>query len=124
VGLAALGIEPVGMGRNVAEQVERVGREPGVMRRVFEGAVSPTPRLVEPAEYQTSTTQPVVGSRDLAKIPLPRLTLAELTGFPEPDQRLACFADVREDHGGGGEGLGKLKDDVPRPERRDCVLDQ
>ena len=30
VGLAALGIEPVGMGRDVAEQVQRMGREPGL----------------------------------------------------------------------------------------------
>ena len=29
VGLAALGVEPVGMGRDVAEQVQRMGREPG-----------------------------------------------------------------------------------------------
>ena len=29
VGFAALGIEPVGMGRDVAEQVQRMGREPG-----------------------------------------------------------------------------------------------
>jgi hypothetical protein len=28
VGLAALGVEPVGMGGDVAEQVQRMGREP------------------------------------------------------------------------------------------------
>src|SRR6266849_8902295 len=33
VGLAALGIEPVGMGRDVAEQVQRMGYESGVARR-------------------------------------------------------------------------------------------
>ena len=31
-GLGALGVEPVGMGRDVAEQVKRPGGEPGVMR--------------------------------------------------------------------------------------------
>ena len=53
MGLAALGIEPVGMGRDVAEQVQRMGREPGVALRGFERAVAQAPRLVEPAEHQT-----------------------------------------------------------------------
>ena len=61
VGLAALGIEPVGMGRDVAEQVQRMGREPGVRRRIFDRAVAQAPRLVEPAEQQSGTTQRVVG---------------------------------------------------------------
>ena len=29
VGLAALGVEPVGMGRDVAEQMQRMGHAPG-----------------------------------------------------------------------------------------------
>src|SRR5262249_28236370 len=33
VGLAALGIEPFGVGRDVTKQVERMGREPGLTRR-------------------------------------------------------------------------------------------
>src|SRR5215471_18967805 len=33
VGLAALGIEPLGVGRDVTEQVERVGRVPRLTRR-------------------------------------------------------------------------------------------
>ena len=71
VGLAALGIEPVGMGRDVAEQVQRMGREPGVRRRGFDRAVAQAPRLVEPAEQQSGTTQRVVGSsRAWPTIPL------------------------------------------------------
>ena len=60
VGLAALGVEPVGMGRDVAEQVQRMGREPRVRRGILERAVAQAPRLVEPAEQQTGTTQRVV----------------------------------------------------------------
>ena len=30
VSLAALGVEPVGMGRDVAEQMQRMGGEPGL----------------------------------------------------------------------------------------------
>ena len=56
VGLAALGVEPVGIGRDVAEQVQRMGREPG-MTRIFDRALAQAPRLVEPAEQQTGTTQ-------------------------------------------------------------------
>jgi hypothetical protein len=50
VGLAALGIEPVGMGRDVAEQVQRMGRDAGARRRGFDGALAQAPRVVEPAE--------------------------------------------------------------------------
>ncbi len=124
VGLAALGIEPVGMGRDVAEQVQRMGREPGVRRRGFERAVAQAPRLVEPAEQQTGTTQRVVGPAAMADDSPRRLTLEELLALPEPGQRLARLADLREDPGGGGDRAGKVEDDVPRPERRDPVLDQ
>ena len=40
VGLAALGIEPVGVGCDVAEQMLRMGGEPGVTLRGFDGAVA------------------------------------------------------------------------------------
>ena len=53
-----------------------------------------------------------------------RLTLEELLALPESGQRLACLADLREDPGGGGDRVGKVEDDVPRPVRRDPVLDQ
>jgi D-arabinose 1-dehydrogenase-like Zn-dependent alcohol dehydrogenase len=43
VGLGGLGVEPVGMGRDVAEQVQRMRREPGVTRRGFDRAVAQAP---------------------------------------------------------------------------------
>jgi len=55
VGLAALGIEVVGMGRDVAEQVQRMGRVPRVRRRSFDGAVTQAPGLVDVANQQTGT---------------------------------------------------------------------
>ena len=124
VGLAALGIEPVGMGRDVAEQVQRMGREPGVTRRGFDRAVAQAPRLVEPAEQQTGATQRVVGPAAMADDSPRRVTLEELLAFPEPVQRLARLAELRQDPGGGGDRVGKLEDDVPRPEHRDPALDQ
>jgi hypothetical protein len=50
VGLAALGVEPVRMGRDVAEQVQSVGGEPGMTWRGFKRAVGDAARFVEPAE--------------------------------------------------------------------------
>ena len=47
--LAALGIELIGVGCDIAEQVQRMGLEPGLGRREFERAVAETPRLVETA---------------------------------------------------------------------------
>ncbi len=42
--LAALGIEPVGMRRNVAEQVEGVGRMPALRRKGFDRTLAVAPR--------------------------------------------------------------------------------
>ena len=56
VGLAALGIEPVGMGGDVAEQVQLMGREPGMTPRGFDRAVTQALGLVEPVEQQTGPT--------------------------------------------------------------------
>jgi len=75
VGLAALGIEPVGMGRDVAEQVQRMGRIPKVTRREFDGAVTQALRLVEPAEPQTGATQRAVGPADIVNDSPRRVTL-------------------------------------------------
>ncbi len=52
------------------------------------------------------------------------LTFEELLAFPEPVQRLARLADLREDPGGGGDRAGKQDDDVPGSEDRDPVLEQ
>ena len=58
VGLPALGIEPVGMGRDVAEEVQRVGGESRLTRRGFDRAVAQAPSVVEPAERQRGSTPP------------------------------------------------------------------
>ncbi len=63
VGLAALGIEVAGMGHDVAEEVQRMGRERGVRR------------LVEPAEQQSGATQRVAGLPVEADDPPRRLTV-------------------------------------------------
>ena len=84
VGLTALGIEPVGMGRDVAEQVQRMGRVPGVRRREFDRAVTQPPRLVEPAEPQSGATQRTVAPTEILDDSPRLLTLEELLAFPEP----------------------------------------
>ena len=124
VGRSALGVESVGMGRDVAEQVLRMGRGPGVRRRIFDRAVAQASRLVEPAEQQSGTTQRLVAPAAIEPDSLRRVTFEDLLALPEPGQRLALLADLREDPGGGGEGAGKGEDDVPRPVRREPVLDQ
>ena len=50
VGLAALCVESVGMGCDVAEQVVPMSGEPGVTRREFDSAAGQVSRLVDPAE--------------------------------------------------------------------------
>ena len=124
VGLAALGVEAVGMGRDIAEQVDRMGRVPGLRRRGFDRTVAQAPRVLEPAEPHTGATKRVVGPAQIADESPRRLTLEEMLGFPEPAQRLGRFAELREDPGGGSDGEGKQESDVPCSVRRDPVLDQ
>src|SRR5262250_3001149 len=66
VGLAALGIEPVGVGRDVTEQVERVGRGPGLTGRGRHRAVAQALRVVETAEHQRGSTQPPIERSEIA----------------------------------------------------------
>jgi hypothetical protein len=124
VGLAALGIEAVGMGGDVAEQVLRMGREPWMTRGEFDRAVGQAPRLVELAEQHTGATQRVVSPAAHADDSRPDLALEELLAFPEPVQRHVRLTHLRQCPGGRGDRAGKLDDDVPRPEHRDPVLGQ
>ena len=42
-----------------------------------------------------------------------RLTLEELLALPEPGQRLARLAELRQDPGGGGDRVGRLRTTFP-----------
>src|SRR4029450_10959837 len=52
VSLAALGVEPVGMGRDVAQEMLSMGSRPWMTRRVFNRTLCQASGLVEPAEQQ------------------------------------------------------------------------
>ena len=78
VGLAALGVAAVGMSCDVTEQVQRMGRGPGVRRRILERAVAQAPRLVELAEQQAGTTQRVVPPAAVERDSLRRVTFEEM----------------------------------------------
>src|SRR5207245_292455 len=98
-------------------------REPGVRRRV-ERAVAQALRLVEPPEQQSGTTQRPIAPAATGDAPPRRLTLEELLPFPEPGQRLARVAELREDPGQVGDRRGKVECDVPRSGHCNPVLDQ
>jgi len=90
VALAARGVEPVGMGRDVA--LQGVGPETGVTRRGFERAGGHPPRFIEPAEQQTGASQRVVGRANSPDVSPRRLTLEEPLALAEPVQRSSCGA--------------------------------
>ena len=52
--LAALGIELIRVGCDVAEQVQRMGGEAGLRRTEFQRAVGETPRVITLADLQAS----------------------------------------------------------------------
>src|SRR5260370_37240565 len=56
VSLAALGIEPVGGGRDGAVQVQGMRREDAMLQGGFDRAVGQTPRLVEQPELRGAAT--------------------------------------------------------------------
>ncbi len=118
MGCAAFGIEPVGMGRDVAEHVQRMGRKAWLAPRGFNRAIAQAPCLVEPAEQQTGTTQRAIGPAAMADNSPRRLTLEELLGLSDPAQRLARLADLRQRPGGGGDRPGKKDGDISSPKHR------
>jgi hypothetical protein len=58
MGLAVVGVESVGMARDIAEQVPGVGSNPGVLRDRHDGALAQRPRLGESAEQSSSSIEP------------------------------------------------------------------
>jgi len=99
LGFAALGVEPVGMDRDVAEQVQRVGREAGVTRRGCERAVAQALRLVEPTEEETGATQRVAGPGDIGDVSPRGIPLKQLLALPEPAHGFVHLAVLRQHPG-------------------------
>src|SRR5262245_33046379 len=75
VALAALGVEPVGVSRDVPEQMLRVGFEPRMTRRRFDRAPAQPPRLVETAGPQSRAAERLVHPAALPHQPSRRLLL-------------------------------------------------
>src|SRR5271166_415176 len=95
VGGPVFGIEPVGMGRDVAEQAQRMGPEARLAPRGFDRTIAQAPRLVEPAEKQTGATHRAVGPAAMADDLRSRLMLEESLALQNPVHRLAGLADFR-----------------------------
>ncbi len=112
------------MGRDVAEQVLSMGREPRVACRGLERAVGQAPCLVEPAEHQTGATQRTVDPAAMGDDSARCEMLDELLALVQPAQRFIGVAELRQDPGGGGHKQRQHEDNVCRPENRDPMLDQ
>jgi hypothetical protein len=82
VGLAALGVEPVGMGRDVAEEMQRAGRPPGSTGGESKRAFAQALRGVKSVEQQTGAPQSVVRPAGVADVPARLATLRELLRLP------------------------------------------
>ena len=124
LGLVPLGVGPIRMGRDVAEQVQRVGREARVRGRIEEGALGQATGLVEPAEQQRGPTQGVAGLSVEPDDSPPRLTLEELLALLESGHRDVDLVDLGEGPRRAGHRVGQVEHDVPGPVGRDPVLDQ
>jgi hypothetical protein len=91
--LAALGIELIGVGCDVAKQVQRMGGEPGLGRAEFECAVGETSRLVAPAQQQRGARQRAIEPGQRREDSACRQPLEQRLAFAEPVQRLTRLAE-------------------------------
>src|SRR5439155_12222146 len=112
VGCAAFGIEFFGMGRDVPQQLQRMGRKARLALRGFNGTTAQATRLVEPAEQETGATRRVVGPAAMTDDPPRRLTFEKLLTLPRPAQRLAGLADLSQRPGGSGDRPGNEDGDI------------
>jgi hypothetical protein len=94
VNLAPLGIEPAGMSRDVAKQMQRMRRKAGMPRRELDGAIGQALRLVESAQQQSGPTQRVVGPGEVRHDSSHREALDDLFGQRDLAQRFGRFAEV------------------------------
>src|SRR5262249_12928471 len=99
VGLAAVGVETVRMGHDVAGEVRCIGGESGVTRRGPDRAATQALGLVEPTKNQTGPAEPSPTS--VADETPRRGTLEEMLSFPKPVQRLTRFAELGQYPGRG-----------------------
>ena len=99
VGLAGLGVEAVGMGRNVAEQMQSVGGVPRVRWRILERAIGQSPRVVESAEQQSGASQPVIVHARLVDGSTRCHAVEELLAFPQTAQRFARLPELSKHQG-------------------------
>ena len=91
VGLAALGIEPVGVGRDVPEQVERVGHEPNGVRRGFKRAVGEKLCVIEVAEQQISLTKGEGGHKSIGESSTRALKLKKMFVLTKSIRRIGQY---------------------------------
>src|SRR5262249_8582584 len=96
MGRAGFSIEPVLMGRDVAEQVLGMGRKAGLAPSGFNRAKAQALRFVEPTEQQTGAAHRPVSPAVMLADSARRLTLKKLLGLSNPAQRLAGLAALRQ----------------------------
>ena len=60
VGLTLFDVELAGMGRQVTEQMQRVGRETRMGLRIFKGKTHKPLCVIEPAQKEGGTSQPSI----------------------------------------------------------------
>jgi len=123
MGLTELGIELIGVGCDVAEELQRMGSEPGLARREFERAIAQTPCVFEPAQHQRGPPQPGIEPSESTGLSAQSVALEKLLAFPQPAQGFARVVEQRQAPGGEADREGKQGDDVPCPEDRRRMLD-
>src|SRR5215475_10026845 len=118
-----LSIESVGMSRDVAEQMQCIGREPRLARRGFDRPVAQAPCIVESAEHQRSATQPMIEYSEGADVPACSVMVDKLLAIAKPALSLCRLVELRQDPGGADNRLEKHKVDAPCSEHRARMLE-
>ena len=93
IGLATLGVEPHGVHRDVAEQMQRLGHETRLKLRRLNRTITQPPGFVDQAKKQSGTAQHAVRAATLTDDPTCRVALNQFLALAEAGQRLVGLAD-------------------------------
>ena len=113
VGFAFLDIELVGIGRDVAKQVECMGGKSWMRLRILEGAVGQPSCVVKPVEQQSGASQPVIVHASLINSSTRYPALEEFFALLQMARCLLHVSDLGEDARQRGDGVGKERKTFP-----------
>src|SRR5262249_29829377 len=110
------------MGRDITEQVLRVGHKSRLPRGALERTTGKHFRLIKPVQQQASAPERVIGPAVIRDVASRDLTLEESLALSEAAQRFVRLAKLRQYPGGAGNRSRQQEYQVVSAQHRYLVL--